>query len=172
MPCLVEPAVEYKESVLASFREYADNGIKDKYENQALAAIDFQQFVLQLQRHANTIPERPGVIPESFYWLIDDSGEHVGDISVRHFLSERLVREGGHVSYLVRPTARNNGYGTTMLKLVREKAKLLGLARLLVCCDENNTPSVRIIEQCGGKLADKIVVDENDASVLRYWLSV
>ncbi len=169
---LVAPSVEYAKTVLETLAEYAEHGMDHEYENQSVAAVDFPRFVRELQRSGSGECQEPNTVPESYFWLIDDEGQHVGDVSVRHYLSERLLREGGHVSYTVRPSQRRKGYGTALLQLILPKAAGLGLRRVLVLCYEDNSPSIKIIERMGGRLEDRIIAEGNGRAVLRYWITV
>lgn len=85
---------------------------------------------------------------------------------MRHYLTERLMNGGGNIGYGIRPSLRGCHYAPFMLGLGVEKAKELGLAKSLVCCDEDNPASARTIEDCGGRLEN--VVD----GLRRYWITI
>ena len=60
------------------------------------------------------------------------------------------------LEHVFSPPLRGKGYGTQMLRFALEKARALGIERALVTCDDNNIASARVIENNGGKLADKV----------------
>src|SRR5688572_26835859 len=58
-----------------------------------------------------------GHVPATTFWALDDAGEVVGMLRLRHHLNDALLRAGGHIGYYVRPAARGKGYATEMLRL-------------------------------------------------------
>lgn len=109
-------------------------------------------------------PRRPN-------WLVD-GGAFVGRVSIRRWLTESLLREGGHIGYDIRPSRRQQGYGTRILALALPHARLLAIERVLVTCDDNNVGSVKIIESNGGMLENVVTVDPARPPKRRYWINV
>ncbi len=97
---------------------------------------------------------------------IEQDGEIVGSINLRHELTDYLLREGGHIGYAVRPSARRLGVATAALRLMLAQARRLGINPVLVTCDDDNVASARTIERCGGVLED--VRDGHR----RYWITL
>ncbi len=87
-------------------------------------------------------------------------------------MNEFLLMMGGHIGYEIRPSRRKQGYGTEILRLGLEKAKELGLQRVLVTCDEDNIGSKKIIEHNGGKFENAIVMEGDTVKKLRYWIDI
>ena len=46
-------------------------------------------------------------VPRTTWWWLGNDG-YLGRIALRHRLTERLIREGGHIGYDVRPAARRS----------------------------------------------------------------
>jgi predicted acetyltransferase len=103
------------------------------------------------------------------YWLIDKN-KFVGHINVRHRLTNKLKRVGGHIGYAIAPSERNKGYGNKILELVLPKVKVLKLKKVLLTCDDSNIASWKIIEKNTGKLKNIIKVKEK--KVRRYWIKL
>lgn len=97
-----------------------------------------------------------GFVPATVWWIVDDAepGVVLGSIHLRHELNDRLRADGGHIGYGVRPSARGRGVATAALRLCLEKAKALGLDRVLIVCDADNPPSRGAILAVGGVLED------------------
>ncbi|NBJ87982.1 GNAT family N-acetyltransferase [Acutalibacter sp. 1XD8-36] len=111
------------------------------------------------------------VVPATFakstlYILKSPHTGPTGALDLRHYLTERLKNGGGNIGYGIRPSQRRNGFAPYMLGLGIEKAKAIGLDRVLVCCDDDNPASAHTIEDCGGKLEN--VVD----GLRRYWITI
>ena len=169
MSVLVDPSVAYRDEFLAAQREFVREG-KGRYDVQRLAN-DFPRFVavLMLQRDPKKV--EPGLVPASDYWLIDN-GVYVGRLSIRHQLNDYLYRIGGHIGYEIRPSRRRHGYGYEILRLGLEKARLVGLRRALVTCDETNIGSKKIIEHNGGIFENTSEVPGSPVKKLRYWIDL
>lgn len=114
------------------------------------------------------LPER--FVPNTFLVGAVD-GIIVGRLSLRHELNDFLRRIGGHIGYGVVASERRKGYATEMLRQGLVRARELGLRRVLVTCDEDNTGSQRTIEKCGGVLED-VVPNDPGADKRRYWIAL
>ncbi|MCR3905484.1 MAG: GNAT family N-acetyltransferase [Tenericutes bacterium] len=109
-------------------------------------------------------------VPASTYMLVDEFNEIYGFINIRHRLNEDLLLYNGNVGYGVKPTKRHQGYGKLMLKLGLEKAKELGLTKVLITCNEENIASRKTIEANHGVLENKVY--KTDGYILRYWIDL
>lgn len=94
-----------------------------------------------------------GEIDLDQFWIADGD-TLIGFIQLRRWLVPRLVEEGGHIGYSVRPKARRHGHATRALGLMLEHARSVGLERVLITCDDDNVASARTIESQGGQLED------------------
>jgi len=56
---------------------------------------------------------KKGFVPSTLYFLVDENERILGAIHLRHELNERLMQNGGHIGYGVRPSERNKGYVLT-----------------------------------------------------------
>ncbi|MCX6098806.1 MAG: GNAT family N-acetyltransferase [Candidatus Bipolaricaulota bacterium] len=108
-----------------------------------------------------------GWVPSTTSFLVEE-GRILGVSSLRHRLTPHLFEHGGHVGYSVRPSERNCGHATRLLRDAARKARRLGIERLLVACDADNVSSACVIEKCGGVLENEVPTD--DAPICRYWI--
>jgi predicted acetyltransferase len=167
---LVRPSVSYKESYIqAALESYAAG----EQPEPDVKIIDerFADFVTRVLSWADRANPGVGLVPETVYWLIEND-EYIGRVSIRHELTDNLLKYGGHIGYEIRPSKRKRGYGKEILRLALEKAKDLGLTRALVTCDEDNIGSKKIIEHNGGVLEDAVSVNGQTAKKLRYWIEI
>lgn len=174
---LVLPSVEYRSSFLGALEEFrADHSFP--YTDRWYDAVDlawaqshFDEFVNQVLGYARGIGLPEGFVPQTDYWLVDD-GEFIGRVSIRHKLTPKLERLHGHIGYEIRPGRRGKGYGTAILKFVLPMAKELGLARVLLTCDETNEASRKIIEKNDGVLENKVPNPTSGVNKLRFWINL
>ena len=99
-------------------------------------------------------------------------GRIVGMLDLRHRLNDNLAECGGHIGYSVRPDERRKGYAGRMLALALPEAKKRGIDRVLITCDEDNIASARTIEGNGGVLHSRIWMEDEKATVRRYWIEL
>jgi predicted acetyltransferase len=111
--------------------------------------------------------------PFTLLWLVEDKREFLGSLHLRHVLANDYARLiAGHVRYGIRPSQRGQGFGTELLMLAKVEARALGLRRILLVCREDNTPSRRLIENCGG-IFENVVLDPHGAGMKRrYWIDL
>ncbi|MEH6850137.1 GNAT family N-acetyltransferase, partial [Bacillus pseudomycoides] len=76
-----------------------------------------------------------------------------------------------HIGYGIRPSERQKGYATILLKLALEKAKELGIQKALVVCDESNIGSEKTIIKNGG-IHDSNYIEEDGNVVKRYLIEL
>jgi predicted acetyltransferase len=124
-----------------------------------------------LSNQENGMNLSEGWVKSSTYWLVNANEQVVGAVNIRHDLNEHLMNAGGHIGYGIRPSARGNRYAVTMLALALEKAKELGISRVLVVCDSDNIASKKTIIQNGG-MPDKDYIEEDGNRVNRFWIEL
>lgn len=114
--------------------------------------------VLRSEASGKDLP--PGRVPATMlYGFVD--GAIVGRVSIRHHLTPALEERGGHLGYAVAPRYRRRGHGAALMRdgLAFCRTRL-GLQRILVTCADDNAGSIRIIENAGGRLRDKVTADD------------
>lgn len=135
------------------------------FENQ-----DFEAFLARLDGCARGEGIFEGFVPHTTYWLVAD-GAVVGASNLRHALTDRLRREGGHIGYGVRPAARGRGYATELLRCTVNAARAMGISDLLLTCAKENQASARVIVKNGGVLDSEEYLPERGETVQRYWIA-
>ncbi len=172
---LMPPSSEYKASFIEAVREFHADTMNTapvlQYKNLSIPELeaDFDAYVHTQRGYARGENLPKGFVPATILWLVDD-GEYIGRVSIRHELIEALRAMGGHIGYDIRPSKRNRGYGSKILELALPIARSLGMARVLLACDETNTGSRKIIEKNGGVLENRVENPETGVPKLRYWI--
>ena len=148
--------LEARSAVPADLRDY----------RQGMAFTNFLRL-LEDHRVGRGLP--PDVAPSSFLFAFDQ-GRIVGRASIRHSLIPPLGRVAGHIGYAVLPELRNRGYATQILReAVRFAHDELGLDRVRVTCDDDNTASIRVLEKNHGVFEDPYQDAALRRPKRRYW---
>ena len=168
-PRLIEPGVEWEAEYRAMAEEFRAEGEQKRYEEPI---DDFAAYVRRLDEQSRGIGLAEGIVPSTTYWLVRHDGAMLGMSNLRHRLTPKIEDWGGHIGYAIRPSERRKGYGTQILALVLDKARELGLGRVLVTCDTKNTASTRIIQKHGGMLASESYSPNAERVTSRYWIDL
>ena len=168
---LVIPSEELREEFAAYVEELLEAGEGVPDDMLEVARGGFDAFVRGLRDAADGRNLKPGLVPWSTYWLMLD-GRLLGMSSLRHRLTPALEDRGGHIGYNVRPSERRKGYGTRLLALTLDKARGLGLKRVLITCGSENIGSARVIEKNGGVLANEEASKQDGTLIRRYWIDL
>lgn len=72
------------------------------------------------QSHGEDLPE--GWVPGTTRFLVHE-GRILGLFNLRHWLTDPLLRFGGHVGYSVRPSERRKGFGTLLLEAAKDQGR-------------------------------------------------
>ena len=167
---LILPRSDY----YASYREAIEE-CKQKHLNE-MGYLDMDEestfLTIENYRKGRNLPE--GYVPATYLWLVDD-GEFIGELNIRHELTEALLKFGGNIGYWVRPSRWKQGMGTEMLRQSLAYIKEhLGLPKVLITCNDDNIGSRRVIEKNDGKLQDTVrnVIDGEERMTRRYWIQI
>lgn len=167
---LVKPDKKYYESYVEAAEEYRIHKV------QIFPFLDTESMDIfeTIKNYEAGVHLPAGWVPATYFWMVDEN-EFLGEICIRHELTEALLKFGGHIGYGVRYSKWNQGIGTEMLKrtlpYVRE---VLHLDKVLLTCNDDNCGSFHVIERNGGILWDKIenVIDGEKRLTRRYWITL
>jgi predicted acetyltransferase len=168
---LIEPSIKMAPAYRKFLREFIAAGEEGMLLHVPDETEDPWDCVRRLLDHAAGLNLPEGWVPCSTYWLLSDEEVLLGEIRIRHRLTPALEDYGGHIGYMVRPGERRKGYATRMLAMAMEKARVLGLPKVLVTCEPENIASVRVIRRNGGRLADEPAA-KTGRVVSRYWIDL
>jgi predicted acetyltransferase len=167
---LVVPDAQLGDSYRALVAEFEAAGGKLVPFVLAFDASDLCAMLARLDDCARGIGLPDGFVPHSTFWLVEDGTHVVGVSNIRHALTPSLLREGGHIGYGIRPSARGRGLGNEILRRSLRRAHELGIRDVLVTCAADNVASARVIRHSGGVLESQAFVPERDEIVQRYWI--
>ncbi|MGC4017804.1 MAG: GNAT family N-acetyltransferase [Muricomes sp.] len=158
---------------LTSYKEAREEYLKHKVKEYEFLDADKSDIfeIIRNTRDGVDLPE--SYVSATYLWLVDQ-GEFIGEVSIRHKLTESLLRFGGNIGYGIRYSRWRQGYGTILLQqAIKYSFEVIGLDRVLITCSDSNAGSYRVIEKNGGILQDKIVnkINNMDRLTRRYWIS-
>lgn len=170
---LVRLKREYRAQLTDMLAEWKAD-IEKNHTNHSPACLwshDFYDFDGYLEA-INAQPELgSGLVPATTLFCLDrDRNIFVGAVNIRHYLNEALLYTGGHIGDGVRPSERRKGYATAMIALALDECRKLGIKRVLMTCDRDNTGSARSIIKNGGVLENE--VEEDGHIEQRYWIEL
>jgi predicted acetyltransferase len=172
---MVPPAHEHRDSFLemvAEFHTLGEDWPHGTYGANRRALDDFDGYIREVEDHARGLSLLEGWVPCSTFWLLVEQ-RVVGTLSLRHRLNDSLEHEGGHIGYCIRPPDRRKGYITHFLTMPLDKARDLGLSRVLITCDTTNFASAAVIRKCGGVLEDERPRRSDPQRIAqRYWIDL
>lgn len=164
---LVLLTTEYKKQLNDMMDEWT--ATDERIIPSALTVNDYHDFDFY-KNHLCRDKEINGLVPDTTYFCLDtDRNIFVGAVNIRHYLTEKLKFSGGHIGDGIRPNERRKGYGSAMIGLALDKAKKMGINRVLMCCDKKNIASAKSIINNGGILENEVDID--GTIIQRYWIN-
>lgn len=170
---LIKLTKEYKKELIGMIDEWRADQEQNHTDCSPWAIFrndchDFDYYLEHLENKSTT----GGWVPDSVFFLLDDERNRLlGAVNIRHYLTNALLKDGGHIGDGIRPSERRKGYATKMIHLALEECRKLGIDRVLMICNKDNIGSARSIIRNGGVLENEIT--SSDGSVLqRYWIQL
>jgi len=166
---LEKPSMKWKGSYLSLVDDFKSRQEKLVPFVLKFPTEDFEAFLKSFDAYerGEEIPET--MVPHVTYWLIVND-EVVGVSNLRLHLNDNLLICGGHIGYGVKPSAREKGYATLMLRETLKKAKARGINKCLLTCDKVNLASARTIQKNGGVLDSEELLEDSGEVIQRYWI--
>lgn len=164
------PSVEHKDQFFRMLEDFEKHDAENAGFYYA-AREDFDAYIKSLLDEENGLNLKPGFVPCTHRWLLDDLENIVGVVRIRHIISTKFLSEnGGHIGYDVAPSFRRKGFGTKLLKYGLSEAKNIGLDRVLVITDKNNIGSIKVIENNDGQYESTVLSEYYGNPIVRYWI--
>jgi predicted acetyltransferase len=98
-------------------------------------------------------------LPTSSFNLVSATGVVIGYAQLRHRPScnaDLPPEAANHVYYEIAEAHRGQGHGKTLLRLVLDEARRIGLERVRLTVTDDNAISRHFIEDAGGQLIGEI----------------
>lgn len=169
---LIKPTKKYSKAIMEFRKEFLDAG-----ETQSMPGsnklCDFNKFddwfnYIKEYEKEETVPVKDHVPSFQYLFINNKNNKILGMLQIRTRLNDNLFNIGGHLGGCIRPSERNKGYSTEMIKLGLKEAKKFGLSKILITCKKDNISSAKSIVKAGGILENE--VNFQDSTIQRYWL--
>ncbi|MDE6690879.1 MAG: GNAT family N-acetyltransferase, partial [Clostridia bacterium] len=165
---LVRLENKYKRQLFEMMDEWY--GSNEEIVPYSICKTDYHDFEIYCA-NLEVKEEKCGLVPDSTFFCLDEERNmFVGAVNIRHYLSEKLLLNGGHIGDGVRPSERRKGIATQMIHLALFECKRLGITDVLMVCDKDNIGSAKSIINNGGILENEINV--NGTVEQRYWIHI
>ncbi len=166
---LIKPNELYFQSYQDALKETPNE--LEKYGYLDMPCEDLKLYIENFL-YGNGLPD--GYVRSTYLWLVQDQ-IYIGQVNIRHALTENLEKYGGHIGYSIRKSEQGKGYGSEMLAKTLEYVKQnFNFSEVLITCDDDNYASAKVIEKNSGILQNKIVntIDGQKILTRRYWITI
>lgn len=158
---VIKPSENYFDEYLKACKESYDNNIDEWKPFNPEHFEQWKACILNVYSDYENGVNIPEEMPRTYtYWCVEND-TFIGEIQVRPFLNEVQAKTWGHISYAIRYSKWNQGYGTQLLKKGLEKAKEFLISDVYIACHESNIGSIKVIEKNNGQLINKVKESED-----------
>lgn len=141
------------ERAYALFQRFEVN--ENGFENPAagMGRDEFAAYLQSLKDMADGVGLEPGWVAASKFILVNDEGDYVGIVNLRHELTEALRAGAGHIGYGIAPEYRGRGYATEGLRLVLIEAReRFGIREAYLSVNKDNPASLAVQRHLGARI--------------------
>lgn len=163
----------YSNDILEYKKEFIQNNDSMDGCSSLKRAKNIEEYLKTVKSYENkeSLPDEK-VVSTQFLCIRETDNKIVGMIQVRHYFNEYLKKYAGNIGYSVRPSERQKGYATWMLQNVKPFCKSIGLDKILVCCNESNEGSRKVILNNHGVYESTVYCETENINLERYWIKL
>lgn len=170
---LVRPTLLLEKEALDYRQEHFDCGENVINGSELFDHIsDYKEWLKKVTSNANADTVDPNwVLTDTYFAIRTTDKKIIGIIDLRYELND-FLKDMGNCGYSVRPSERNKGYATEMLRQVCNIAKENGLAEMKLSVEKSNIPSIHTIKKNGGVYSYSFIFENEEADVYKIKLKV
>lgn len=113
-PCLREINISDKEEIINFCKEVKKIDAENTFEGLSIIknvdSCDFEDFLNELEQAKNIQDIKQHLVNQTTFILFDGNEIALGGVNIRHKLNENLLKHGGHIGVLIRPSERRKVY--------------------------------------------------------------
>lgn len=168
---LLKPTIQLKEQALEYRNEHFQNGENVINGSELFDKIEsYEEWLRSVTNNANPkTVSKDWVVTDTFFAVRKRDYKIIGIIDLRHTLND-FLKNFGNCGYSVRPSERNKGYATEMLRQLIVQAKKTGLSEIHLSVEKSNTASKKVIQKNGGIYERSFVYENELADVYQIQL--
>ena len=159
------PELNDKDMLMAYVSEHRANGENSISASVGMLSGEYADWVETMHRNASLGNEEWG---RSLMYLCLDDDRLIGLLSIRYELPDSLRKKLGDIGYGVRPSERNKGYATEMLRYALSVCRQKGMDRVILGCYKDNLASAATIKKNKGTLLFE-VDNYNEGRISEYY---
>ena len=174
---LREPTINDKDEVIKMCIELENVDDDVKFEGSKNLKIvlekSYEDYLEEINNRKHIEDTNPNEVNQTSFILVDKDAHVYGALNIRHHLNDELLRYGGNIGYLIKPSERRKGYSILQLKYAIVIAKTqFEMDRAFITCRNSNFKSMRTILRCGGYSAGEDYIDEKNIPHTRFWIDL
>ena len=113
-PCLREINISDKEEIINFCKEVKKIDAENTFEGLSIIknvdSCDFEDLLNELEQAKNIQDIKQHLVNQTTFILFDGNEIALGGVNIRHKLNEKLLKHGGHIGVLIRPSERRKVY--------------------------------------------------------------
>ena len=111
---LIQPSIAFESAYRSMAEEFwaKESWVagENRFQNDRdLIENNFSAYIRRLDEENQSIGLKPGYVPSTTFWLAANNTQIIGESRLRHWLTTSLEHEGGHIGYVIRPSAATAG---------------------------------------------------------------
>lgn len=148
------PEIQDEKALMEYVQEHHDNGEMGISASMGLAYTPYSEWLANIHANADKGNKEWG---RSLCLVCYEGEKLVGMLSIRYELPQELTAKLGDIGYGVRPSERNKGYATAMLRYALKVCREQGMKKVVLGCYKDNLASAATITKCNG-----VLIEENE----------
>lgn len=163
---LVKPSIKLKLEALQYRQEHFDYGETVINGSELFDKTPcYEEWLKRVTANSNKETVNPNwVLTDTFFPVRTSDNKIIGIADLRYQLND-FLKDFGNCGYSVRPTERNKGYASEILKQICEIAGQYGLNNLQLSVEKENAPSIKTILRNGGCYSRSFKFGNEEADV-------
>mgnify|MGYP004502344349 FL=1 len=169
----VIPSEKYENDAIDYINEFYKYNSKINGEGGLDSYLDnYSGWLKKLEKDRKQIANEKRVPAETYFLVRENDNRIVGMINIRYNLNERLLLNGGHIGYSIRPTERRKGYNKINLYLGLKRLDELNVETALLDCVKSNIGSSKTMLALGAKKYNEIYNEDYGEVVEKYKIDI